>query len=62
MNKPTQVAKKLTTITDNVITTNISDESFKKGIIKSDLLDHLHTWDHAKVVVLGWWSSYKTPL
>ena len=39
--KPTRVAKKSATIIDNVITTNIFDESLKKGIIKSDLSDHL---------------------
>ena len=41
INKPTQVAKKSATIIDNVITTNIFNESLKKGIIKSDLSDHL---------------------
>ena len=41
INKPTRVAKKSATIIDNVITTNIFDESFKKGIIKSNLSDHL---------------------
>ena len=39
INKPTQVAKKPATIID--ITTNIFNESLKKGIIKSDLSDHL---------------------
>ena len=41
ISKPTQAAKKSATITDNVITTNIFDESLKKSIIKSNLLDHL---------------------
>ena len=41
INKPTRVAKTSATIIDNVITTNIFDESLKKGIIKSDLSDHL---------------------
>ena len=41
INKPTRVAKKSATIIDNVITTNIFNESLKKGIIKSDLSDHL---------------------
>ena len=41
INKPTRVAKKSATINDNVITTNIFNESLKKGIIKSDLSDHL---------------------
>ena len=41
INKPTQVAKKSATIIDNVITTNIFNESLKKGIIISDLSDHL---------------------
>ena len=41
INKPTQVAKTSATKIDNVITTNIFDESLKKGIIKSDLSDHL---------------------
>ena len=40
ISKPTRVAKKSATII-NVITTNIFDESLKKGIIKSDLSDHL---------------------
>ena len=39
--KLTRVAKKSATIIDNVITTNIFNESLKKGIIKSDLSDHL---------------------
>ena len=37
INKPTRVAKKSATIIDNVIPTNIFDESLKKSIIKSDL-------------------------
>ena len=41
INKPSRVAKKSATISDNVITINIFDESLKKGIIKSDLSDHL---------------------
>ena len=41
INKPTRVAKKSVTITDNVITTSVFDESWKKGIIKSDLSDDL---------------------
>ena len=41
INKPTRVAKKSATIIDNVITTNIFNESSKKGIIKPDLSDHL---------------------
>ena len=41
INKPTRAAKKPAIIIDNVITTNIFDESLKKGIIKSDLSDHL---------------------
>ena len=41
INKPTRVAKKSATIIDNVITTNLFNESLKKGIIKSDLSDHL---------------------
>ena len=41
INKPTRVAKKSATIIDNVITTNIFNESLKKGIIKFDLSDHL---------------------
>ena len=40
INKLTRVAKKFATIID-VITTKILDESFKKGMIKSDLSDHL---------------------
>ena len=41
INKLIRVAKKSATITDNVITTSIFDESIKKGIIKSNLLGHL---------------------
>ena len=41
INKPTRVAKTSATIIDNVITANIFDESLEKGIIKSDLSDHL---------------------
>ena len=41
INKPTRVAKKYATIIDNVIITNIFNESLKKGIIKSDISDHL---------------------
>ena len=41
INKPSRVAKKSATTIDNVITTNIFNESLKKGIIKSDLSDHL---------------------
>ena len=41
INKPTRVAEKSATIIDNVITTNIFNESLKKGIIKTDLSDHL---------------------
>ena len=41
INKPTGVAIKSASITDNAITTNISNESFKKSIIKSDLSDDL---------------------
>ena len=41
INKPARVAKKSATISDNVITTNIFNESLKKGTIKSDLSDHL---------------------
>ena len=41
INKPTRVAKKSAIIIDIAITTNIFDESLKKGIIKSDPSDHL---------------------
>ena len=41
INKLIRVAKKSATITNNDITTSIFDESIKKGIIKSNLLDHL---------------------
>ena len=41
LNKPTRLAKKSAIIMDIAITTNIFDESLKKGIIKSDLSDHL---------------------
>ena len=41
INKPTGVARKSATIIDNAITTNISNESLKKSIIKSDLSDDL---------------------
>ena len=40
INKPTRIAQKSTAIIVNVITTNIFNESLKKGIIKSDLSDH----------------------
>ena len=40
INKPTRLAQKSTAIIVNVITTNIFNESLKKGIIKSDLSDH----------------------
>ena len=41
INKPTRIAKKPATVTGNVTTTNIFDKSLKKGIVKSDFLDHL---------------------
>ena len=41
LNKPTRAGKKSATITDNVITTNIFNESLKKGIIKFDLSSYL---------------------
>ena len=41
INRPSRVAKKSATITDNTITTNNFDEFVKKGTIKSDLSDHL---------------------
>ena len=41
INKSTRLAKKAATIFDKVITKDIFDESLKRGIIKSDLSDHL---------------------
>ena len=41
VNKPSRVAKESATIIDNVITTNIFEESLKKDKIKSNLSDHL---------------------
>ena len=41
INKPIRGAKKSATIIGNVNTTNIFNESLKKGIIKTDLSDHL---------------------
>ena len=41
INKPTRVGKKSATIIDYAITTNVFHESWKKGITKSDLSDHL---------------------
>ena len=41
INKPTRVANKSATIIDNVITTNVFNESLKKGIIKSKLSDDI---------------------
>ena len=41
INKPTQVVKKTATLIDSVTTTNIFNESLKKGVIKSDPSDHL---------------------
>ena len=41
INESTRVAKKSATVIDNVITTNIFDESLKKDIIKFDLSDDL---------------------
>ena len=44
INKQYRVAKKSATISDYVITTNFFNESLKKGIIKSDLSDHLRVF------------------
>ena len=41
INKPTWEAKKCATIIDNIITTNICDESLIKGTIEFNFLDHL---------------------
>ena len=41
INKPTWEAKKSATIIDNIITTNICDESLIKGTIELNFLDHL---------------------
>ena len=41
INKTTRVAKKYATIIDNIITTDLFNEALKKGIIKSDISDHL---------------------
>ena len=41
INEPTRVAKKSATTIDNVITTNIPNESLKKDIIKYDLSNNL---------------------
>ena len=41
INKASRAAKEPATIIDNVITTNIFNESLKTSIIKSDLSDHL---------------------
>ena len=40
-NKPTQITRKAATAIDHILTNSFIDTTFKTGIIKSDVLDHL---------------------
>ena len=41
INRPTQISEHSANLVDNILTTDIFNNSLKKGIIKSDIYDHL---------------------
>ena len=40
INRPTRISEHSASLIDNILTTDIFNNSLKKGIIKSDVLDH----------------------
>ena len=44
ISRPTQISEHSASLIDNILTTNIFNNSLKKGIIKSDISDHFPTF------------------
>ena len=40
INRPTQISKHSASLIDNILTTDIFNNSLKKGIVKSEVSDH----------------------